>query len=740
MAKIKIPLHSFQYGELSPSFTSRVDAAVYQAGGQKVRNFIILNEGGVKKRPGGEFIYKFSDSVNTANRLEVRAEPFTFSDDEEYILCFKNNALDIFFINPSTGVVDTTPVTLSGSTDCPWTTEIIPNLTLASSGDVTIICHPTIPTRILRRTALKTFVSEVFTFDNNGSDGTPTHPYFKFQPPGMTLTPSAITGTGVTVTSSGDYFVADHVGSYLLIGNTPCEIKTYVSATEVTVDVTGTILRRLLPDSIEVFDGTDIVQVTMALHGLAVGNSFTIDRVGALGGLNASHIEGAKTVSRVIDLNTFEYTAGSNASSSAIGGGSVEISSTAPTPEWYEQSYSTLRGYPGAVTFHEGRLWFAGSTAQPGHVWASKSGSFFNFDVGTGLDDDGIDLNSNFGEYSQILHLVVNRDLQIFSASSESFIPAFNDRPVTPANAIVKRQTPFGCSAMRPQPFDGATLYTQASGKMLGSYVYSEVEQAYNTENVSVTAQHLMRDPIQSSSIKGGFDRAESYCFMVNDDNTVSIFYSSRGDQRAGWMLWDTPGKFHSICTVDRNVYAITIRDDGSGTDAYFLEKFNTEMPMDFCNEYSGTAGVFTVSSQFSDGAVVKVVSGTDYLGEFTVSGGEVDVSAVKEVTTAYIGYQFNPILETMPIDAMTSGGPITAGPRKIDMVTLDLEDTLSAAVNGKDMIIRNTTDDFSLDRNKFTGRKEFRLIGIGRDPTVIVTQSVPFDLQINGMVIEVTF
>ena len=93
-----------------------------------------------------------------------------------------------------------------------------------------------------------------------------------------------------------------------------------------------------------------------------------------------------------------------------------------------------------------------------------------------------------------------------------------------------------------------------------------------------------------------------------------------------------------------------------------------------------------------------------------------------------------------MPIDVLTSGGPLTAGPRKIDMVTLDLEDTLSAAVNGKDMIIRNTTDDFSLDRNKFTGRKEFRLIGIGRDPTVTVTQSVPFDLQINGMVIEVTF
>ena len=61
-------------------------------------------------------------------------------------------------------------------------------------------------------------------------------------------------------------------------------------------------------------------------------------------------------------------------------------------------------------------------------------------------------------------------------------------------------------------------------------------------------------------------------------------------------------------------------------------------------------------------------------------------------------------------------------------------------AVNGRDLVIRTTNDDFSLDRVSYTGRKEFRLIGISRDPSVIITQSVPFDLQVNGMVIEVSF
>lgn len=739
MAKIKIPLHSFQYGELSPSFTSRLDAQVYQAGAQKMRNFVLINEGGAKKRPGTKRLYQFSNTVNPANEFELRAEPFIFSDDEEYIFVFSNNKLDIFFVNPTTGAA-TYSTSLTGSTNCPWTTSTIKEITLASSGDVTIICHISFTPKLIRRTGLNTFVSEDFTFEDNGNANSPTQPYYQFQQAGVTLAPAATTGSNILVTASSAYFAASQVGSYLLIGNTPCKIVSYVSSTQVRVNITGTIVRRLLPDSIEVFAGTSSVQVTMAVHGMAVGNTFTIDRVGSLGGISAGNLEGTRTVSRVIDQNTFEYTAGAAGTASAIGGGSVEISTTAATPEWYEQSYSALRGYPGAVTFHEGRLWFAGTVAQPGHIWASRSANFFNFDVGTGADDHAIDLNSNFGEFSQIRHLVVNRDLQVFSASSESFVPAFTDRPVTPATAIVKRQTPFGCSFMRPQSFDGATLYTQASGKMLGSYVYSEVEQAYNTSNVSITATHLMRNPIQATSIKGGFDRSESYCFLINDDSTLSVFYSARDEGRAGWMLWDTPGKFHSICVVDRRVFCIAVRDAGDGTDRYYLEEFREDMPMDYCDSFTGTAGVFNVSAHFLDGAKVKVVSGTDYIGEFTVASGQIDVSSVKPVTQAYIGYQFVPILQTMPIDALTSGGPLTAGPRKIDMVTLDLQDTLSVAVNGKDMIIRSVIDDFSLDRVKFTGRKEFRLIGYSRDPSVTITQAVPFDLQINGMIIEVTF
>ena len=759
MAKVKIPFNSFQFGELSPSFLSRVDTQLYQAGAQKVRNLLILNEGGVKKRPGTEHIYQFGTTVVPSFEMQIRIEPFIFSDDERYIFAFSNYKLEIFGVTAA-GVVDTTPaatlVNNSSANVCPWPTIRLKELTIASSADTMIVCHTSFNPVVIRRTGADTFVARNFTFDVDVLDSNvsaPKQPYYDFHAQGVTITPSAFTaGTGRTLTTSSDYFTTANsenwVGKFILVGSVPCEITARNSNTQVVVDVpTGGIYRELPPDSVEVFGGIDDVRVTMALHNLSVGDSFNITRVGPLGGISASNIEGTFTVTQILDENTFEYATNHNANTSAIGGGSVRVATTSATTEWYEQSYSDIRGFPGAVVFHEGRLWFGGTTSQPDHIWASKSNQFFNFNVGTGADNDAIDVASNFGEFSQIRHLVSNRDLQIFSASNESYIPAFTEKPITPSNVQIKRQTPFGSSFARPQAFDGATLYTQASGAMLGSYVYSEVEQAYNTQNVSQTAGHLMLDPVQSASIKGGFDRAESYLFLINPDGTLSVFYSSRGDQKAGWMLWDTPGEFHSICALDRQLFCVSIRDKGTGHNTYHLEEFKESMPMDFCKSFSGTNSVFDVSSVFADAANVKAVSGTDYLGTYTVgaggasNAGKIDTSAVKTgLTTAYVGYQFNPILKTLPIDQLIQGDSMTGRPRKIDMVTLDLLDTLSVAVNNKDMILRNVNDDFSLGRTAFTGYKEFRLIGISRSPTVEITQSVPFDLQLNGMVVEVSF
>ena len=752
MARVRVPLNNFQFGEVSPALTSRTDTKVYTNAAEQVRNFFIRSEGGLKKRTGTKRWANFgSNPAHSSDlRQSVRIEPFIFSDDEKYIIAFSNTRIEIFQISPTTGDISsiqsiTGQSWLVNTTAAPYLEEI----TFAQQGDVMFIAHQTFMIRMLTRTSLTTFAVSTFNFDESRDGNEIYQPYFPFQPLGVTISSSATTGTGATLTTSDDYFTSDHVGTDLLIGETRCRITAFTDAQNVTADIKGTLRVQLAIDSLETIENSSIIKVTHALHGLATGASITVERAGSLGGITNSHINGAHTIT-VIDENSYEYDCGNTASSSAIGGGSPRIITGAATSEWQEQSYSALRGYPAAVTFHQNRLWFGGTLSQPDGIWGSKSGQFFNFDIGDAEDDDALDLTANVGEIFTIRHLVSNRDLQVFTTGAELFVQAPVDKPVTPSNAQIRRQTPYGASYVKPSVFDGATLFIQKTGSALREFLFTDAEAAYTSVAVSGLAPHLIVDPVQMTSIKGALNRSESYAFLVNSDGTLAVFYSVRGDQKAGWALWNTQGTWHSICAVHERLFVVAARDDGSGTTKYFLEEFQDDMPMDFCDSFTGTASVFTglATSHFANNAVVKATNGNDYLGEFTISGGQIDASSVKSgITQAYIGYAFTPTIKTLPIDAAIQGGPLTGEPRQIPKVVLDLYATTAVSVTGpkdtsttRDLIIRNVTDDMSLDRVAVTGKEEFRMLGYSRDPRVTVSQSFPLDLQINGMIVEVAF
>lgn len=137
--------------------------------------------------------------------------------------------------------------------------------------------------------------------------------------------------------------------------------------------------------------------------------------------------------------------------------------------------------------------------------------------------------------------------------------------------------------------------------------------------------------------------------------------------------------------------------------------EFKDDLNMDHSLSYTnGSSGVFTVSSQFDNGAKVGVVSGTHYLGEFPVSGGQVDVSGVDNtLQVAEIGFVFDIQLKSNPLDIQTANGPSTGMLRGLGRVILDLNNTLSVSVNNKPLEILNVTDDFSLARTAITGKKK---------------------------------
>ena len=747
MARLRIPLNNFAFGEINPSLTSRTDTPVYVSAAESVQNFFIRSEGGVISRPGTKRIYNFTQTFDSSVQQQIRLEPFIFSDDEKYIIAFSNGKIECFFIHPTTGAV-TLAQTLTAdiaSAAIPITNSNLQRFTFTQKGDFMFLADRSFLCRMLVRTGLTSFELRTFSFETD-IGGTVTHqPFYNFQSPGTRITSgNASAGTRTLTTTDIDgndapYFVSAHVGVRLRIGDAEATITAVTDDHTVTATLHDDIKIQLDFDAFRAKKGSNKMEITHALHGLKAGNTIVIAEAGGVGGISPGDINGTRTINRIIDENVYEVTVADVATEDGLGGGSPTIKTT-NTTEWFEQSYSSYRGFPAAITFHEDRLWFGGTPSQPDGLWGSRTGRYFNFDLGDAGDDFSLDLDAATGVTNQIRHLVSNRDLQVFASQSEFFIPSFTDRPVTPANAKISAQTPFGTGFVRPQSVDGSTLFVQATGTAVREYVFNDRENAYTAGMISLLSSHLIKNPVQLAVVKGSLARPGAYGFFLMDDGTIGVFHSMRQEKKAGWMRWTTAGKFHSIVAVDEDLFVCCSRDDGDGVTRFFLEQFDKDMKMDFCNDFTGTNGVFSVSGHFRNGASVDVVDGAEYLGNFTIASSNADVSSVKASTSAQIGYKFTPELKTLPIDASVPGGPLTGQPRKITRVILDLEDTLSVSVNGTDLILRTVQQDQSQAISAVTGKREFRVLGYDKDPRVTVTQSAPLALQINGLIAEVAF
>jgi hypothetical protein len=688
------------------------------------------------------------------SKVQSRLLPFIFSDDERYIISLENAKVRCFQISPTTGAVSLV-ATITADTDSaalPFSDTYLHEYTFAQAGDVMFICHPLFMPRQLVRTSLTTFQIEVFAFDVKSDSKLIYQPYFSFQALGVTLNPSATSGSGVTLTTSvaywdttgsqsgGNYPSSKHVGVTIRYHGAEIEITSVQSNTQATGTVLDALSQTLDVNAFRTTDGSAEVIVTHVKHGLAVGDVLVVSKAAAVGNIASSNLNGSRTVTSIVDDNHYTFDAGGSANASVDGGGAPVMTTHAASQNWSEQSFSALRGYPAAVAFHENRLIFAGTISQPDSIFMSKSAQYYNFDVGTAEDNDSIQITASIGEINQIRHLVSNRDLQIFTATSEMFIPSFQNKPLTPTTTTVKRQTPFGSDFVRPQVIDGSTVFVQKGGAIVREYLFTDSELAYSAGSVSGLSAHLIKAPKEMNILYGAIDRTESYIFVLNNDGTLAVFNSNRNEKRAGWTEFTCQGRFSSTVTIDDRVFANVIINTGAGTHQIFLCEFQAALNTDVAKVYTGSAGVFDVSATYANGAVVDVINGTNYIGQFTVAGGNVDVSAVETATVAEIGLKFDVNLKTNPLDIIAQNGPVTGEPRSLASVVLDLNTTLSVSVNGTSLLVRQVTDDLSLQQAPVTGKKEFRLLGYSRDPQITISQSAPLPMQVNGLIAELVF
>lgn len=173
-------------GEWSPLMLGRVELSRYATSLRTMENFAPTIPGGARKRPGTEYIGEVRDSSK-----KTRLESFTFSNEQSYLLEFSDLKLR-FWRN---GVL------LSDEEVTPYTEDEVFSLRMTSTNDIVYIASPNHAPYKLTRTSDTTFDFALLEFKNQ--------PFEDENLTDVTISASATTGTGITLTSSSNLFTDD---------------------------------------------------------------------------------------------------------------------------------------------------------------------------------------------------------------------------------------------------------------------------------------------------------------------------------------------------------------------------------------------------------------------------------------------------------------------------------------------------------------------------------------------------
>lgn len=430
----------------------------------------------------------------------------------------------------------------------------------------------------------------------------------------------------------------------------------------------------------------------------------------------------ATTVNVVTEFPFFDTT--------AIASGDWEIESG------YEDVWSSSKGWPRTVSFHQGRLYFGGSKSRPSTIWGSVVGLFFEFDPSEGLDDDALEATLDTNTFNAITDIISGRDLTIFTTGGEFYVPQSGLEPITPTSFFLQSTSRNGSKpGIRVQQLESGVIFVQRQGKSLSEIAYSDTQLTYVTSKISLLSGHLLKTP-KRMALRRAVDTDENdLLLIVNGDDGTMAAYSLMRSQNviAPSELVTAQGTFIDVGVDLTTIYAVVKRTI-SGTDQYYVEKVEHGLLTDSAK----TGGVASsVSMNHLVGKEVNIIlDGVVQANQTVPVGGTVTFSRAS--TTSYeVGLPIVVQATTMPIDLKVQTGTRLGFKKRIVEVNALVLETQNMVINNIEVPFRSFDTPSTLDADvpEFTGTKVLHgILGYSNEAKITITQSAPLKFTLLGM------
>lgn len=749
MAKASPAFTNFTAGELSPRLDGRTDIAKYFNGCKKLQNFVVHPHGGASRRPGTIFVREVKNSAHNCRLI-----PFEFNVTQTYILEFGD---DYFRIHKDGGtVVDGSSNPIEVTT--PYAHTDLAKLKFTQSADVMYLVHPDFSPRKITRTSHTSWsIAEVsFLRGPMSEDNTSA----------TTLVANGRTGS-VTITASTSTFVSSDVGRLVRVHDGFAKIAAYSSGTSVTATVQENVEGRaeLMPSftattisfhegdpSTTALEHNDRIQDSsgqFVSQGFKVGMKVTIS-----GASTSNNNESSAIVVKVTD-DTILLAPSSDLTNEAAGQSVTVAGILSASTEWALGAFSDVTGYPAAVAFYEQRLVFASTTTQPQTLFFSVGGSFEDFSSGVDADD-ALTYTLGSNQVNIIRYLQAGRVLLVGTSGGEFVVTSSEDAPLSPTNAVVKRQATYGSADIQPVQVANVTLFVQRAKRKLRELVFDLNTDSYQAPDMTILAEHITAGGIKEMALQQEPDNVV-WCVLENgkfagmtyrrEENVIAWHEHLIG----GVFGSDAFGHVESVATVpgdlnEDDTYIVVKRTIGGATKRYieyfssfeFGDDVEDAFFVDSGLTYSGSAATSISGLNHLEGQSVSILANGATHPNKTVSSGAISLDF--SVTKAHIGLGFDSTLQTMRIEAGGTEGTAQGKTKRIHEVVLRLFRTVGVKVGSSETELdripfRSSAQAMTKAIPLFTGDKEIEFRGgFDTDGFVVIQQDQPLPLTVIGI------
>lgn len=354
-----------------------------------------------------------------------------------------------------------------------------------------------------------------------------------------------------------------------------------------------------------------------------------------------------------------------------------------------EAVWSANRGYPKTGCFFEGRLVLGGTKSKTASIFFSKSGSFFDYEIDDGDDDEGIFATISSRKLNEIIDVYPGRNLQVFTSGAEFSVTS---TPVTPSSVGITPQTNHGASYIEVVDVDGSTIFVDRNGKTIYDFVYSFNEDAYVTHDRSVLSSHLIKQPTDMAMLSGTTSEDANWLFIPNADGSVTILNTLRDQDINGFTQWISAnsGLITNATVVDDQLYMIDKRTI-AGNVEYHIEKWSFDHLMDDSIIFNPGATDTTITGLgHLQGETVQIVADGVVLPERTVVGSQITLTS-EEVgyTNVEVGLNFPVEVTGMPLNTNIGSGENQMRIKRIVRMNIRVYQSYGYYVDGQPVPIR---------------------------------------------------